>query len=283
MERYYHLYTSPLKGSLLFYDDSDRRFFLNRLSILLPDYNICVYVYCLMDNHVHFLISGVKDDVENLFLEMARIYARYFRESSRKLAPNSFKPGMRLIESENDFKIVTSYILRNPLAAGIAAPDCYKWSSCFLYFNPWLSSLRKELVKEYGTMKFRAENSTRVVLPDSITLIDGIINPARWCGYKKVEKIFGTSMDFFKMLGRWTIENEENSAIDGIEKNGYPDSQLLAKVADYCAESGADSTSSLSSIDMRRLISVAHRRWGASKQQIARVIGASDDIIERYY
>ena len=70
MEKYYHLQSSPLLHCPLFRNDVGRRFFLNHLALVLIDSRVKIYVYCLMDNHIHFLVSGEENDIIELFAEV---------------------------------------------------------------------------------------------------------------------------------------------------------------------------------------------------------------------
>lgn len=279
MNKYYHLYSSPLQGSPLFRNDGDRRFFLNRLVIDLDLAKnlVEVFAYCLMDNHVHFLVGGEEGDILNLFADVKREYGRWLgrAEDAVSVHLRNFTVSLRLIKGEDDFKVVVAYILRNPLAAGMGSPFSYKWSSAFLYFNPWVSMLRDYSLKEYGITRFRREASRRDVIPSGIRVLDGIFNPASWCRYKRVEQIFGRSSDFFKILGKWGIENDEEARMSQSERNAYTDSQILVKIMEFCTLSGVEKVEELSSAEVKVLIRTLQTRWGASKKQLGRILGSS--------
>ena len=179
---------------------------------------------------------------------------------------------MRMIKGEDDFKTVVAYILRNPVPAGLGSPISYKWSSAFLYFNPWLSQFEGITAKEYGKTRLRTEIGRRGELP-VMPLLDGIFNPMKWCNYKKVEQVFGRPIELFKLLGKYGIENEEESKMEQVEKNAHNDSFILAKVQEYCTITGVDKVEDLTTVEVRGLIRALRDRWGASKKQIERIIG----------
>ena len=272
---YYHVYSSPLRNCPLFRDDTDRRFFLNRIVLCLLGTNIRIYVYCLMDNHIHFLISGEEASIMKLFADVKREYGRWL---SRPRGPvevslDGFDISMRLIKGEDDFRTVVAYILRNPVAAGLGSVTSYKWSSAFLYFNPWLNQFNGISVKEYGITKLRAETSRRNELPTDITILDGIFNPVQWCSYKKVEQVFGRPIELSKLLSKYGIENEEESKMEQVEKNLHNDSFILSKVQEYCTINGVDKVENLTTVEVRALTHFLQTRWGASKKQIERILG----------
>lgn len=272
---YYHVYSSPLRNCPLFRDDADRRFFLNRIVLCLLGTNIRIYAYCLMDNHIHFLISGEEASIMKLFADVKREYGRWLSRSRGPIEVDldGFDISMRLIKGEEDFRTVVAYILRNPVAAGLGSPMSYKWNSAFLYFNPWLSLFAGISIKEYGITKLRTETGRRNELPAESTILDGIFNPVQWCNYRKVEQIFGRPIELFKLLGKYGIENEEESKMEQVEKNLHNDSFILSKVQEFCTLNGVDRVEQLTTVEVRALTRSLRDRWGASKKQIERILG----------
>mgnify|MGYP002626395556 CR=1 FL=1 len=285
MERYYHLYSSPLKNTPLFRKDEDKVYFLNRIAICRISFKFNVYAYVLMDNHVHFLVSGESSVILAAFNEIKRIFAKYLANTTGVVAIDidDFSVSLRPINGEDDFKSVVAYILRNPLKAGLGSPMNYYWSSCFLYFNPWLRYFPVKTAKEYGAVKIRTNIKTRAALPDKYTFLDDMIFPGSWCLFKKVEQLFGRSVDLFCLLNIRTTEQDEEGKIEGVERNTYTDGQLMAKVDEYCKINGVDKISELTVTELRSLITLSHKRWGASKKQVKRILGASDSDINRFY
>ncbi len=54
-ECYYHIVCKTIQGNQLFKTDENKRFFLQRYHFFLGRF-IETYAYCLLDNHVHFLV-----------------------------------------------------------------------------------------------------------------------------------------------------------------------------------------------------------------------------------
>lgn len=101
MEKYYHLYTTALKKCQLFRNDSDRIFFLNRLAIYRAEYNVIIYVYCLMDNHLHLLVSGEEEAILAFFRQLKTIYGWYLSNSKTDVVDvdlTEFNANLRVIK-----------------------------------------------------------------------------------------------------------------------------------------------------------------------------------------
>ena len=280
MEKYYHLYTTALKKCQLFRNDSDRIFFLNRLAIYRVEYNVVIYAYCLMDNHIHLLVSGEEESILAFFRQLKTMYGWYLSKSETEVVNvdlTEFKANLRVIKGEEDFKTVVAYILRNPFAAGIDSPYSYNWSSAYLYFNPRVEYFRGIPLKTYGIRKAREILKTRITLPDSYTVFDDMFSPVSWCNFRRVERVFGKSSDFFRLVSKWNLEQDEEAKIEAIEKNTYTDSALLSKITEYCRLQGVDKVEDLTKAELRVLATTSHKRWGASKKQIQRIL--APDII----
>ena len=54
----YHLSSSHLEKQTIFRYDDDFIFGVNSLALLLTLFDIRLIAYCLMDNHLHLLLSG---------------------------------------------------------------------------------------------------------------------------------------------------------------------------------------------------------------------------------
>ena len=152
-----------------------------------------------------------------------------------------------------------------------------------MYFNPFIELFRGVPANTYGMRAIRYKIKTRRSLPDNFTYFDDMISPMCWCDYRKVEKVFGGAAEFFRLLGKWNIENDEESKLEATEKNAYTDSVLISKLKEYCSIQGVDSVEELSANELRNLVRIAHNRWGASKKQIERIMGISFSLIQRYY
>lgn len=92
--------------------------------------------YCLMPNHVHFLVRQLKENGIFKFMQKAsNSYAKYFNVKYRNSGPlfeNRFK-AVR-IESEEQLVHVSRYIHLNPVVVGLVKSiDDYPWSSFFEY------------------------------------------------------------------------------------------------------------------------------------------------------
>lgn len=124
----YHVYLRGGSRRCIFYDDADRLMFCNSVNKFSTKYEVQIYAYALMDNHVHLLLRTQK-----LSLFMGALMISYVRWFNRKYYfTNNLcsRFGSSAKYSEAKIRECILYILGNPLKAGICTDvKDYRWSS----------------------------------------------------------------------------------------------------------------------------------------------------------
>jgi putative transposase len=115
-----------------FFSDEDRAFYLFHLARTLTRSCCRLHAYCLMDNHVHLLLTPEQANGCALLMKsVAQLYARYFNKSYRRtgyLWEGRFKSC--LVQSEHYALGCYRYIEMNPVRAGmVRAASEFPWSS----------------------------------------------------------------------------------------------------------------------------------------------------------
>ena len=126
----YHIIFKGIDNQAIFYDDQDRRIFLEHVSITKKDYNYTIYAYCLMGNHVHMVIKCQNDFLSKSMQSLLVRYVHYFNQKYKRIGPllqNRFKS--KNVETQMYFVELCRYVHRNPENAGIALTQNYEWSS----------------------------------------------------------------------------------------------------------------------------------------------------------
>ena len=109
-------------------------------SVLRECKKICefdLYAYCLMGNHVHFLL---REGIEPLDLVFKRIGSRfvYWYNLKYQRVGHLFQDRYKseTVETEAYFLTALRYIIQNPMKAGLESkPGSYRWSSYNSYFG----------------------------------------------------------------------------------------------------------------------------------------------------
>ena len=122
----------------IFIDDEDRNKFLNTLLEKSKAENFSIYAYCLMDNHVHILLSGNHSNLGKLVKRINTSYVYYFNKKYDRLG-HLFQDRYKseTVETIAYSLEAVRYIHNNPVKAGITRiPSDYKWSSYNCYIRP---------------------------------------------------------------------------------------------------------------------------------------------------
>lgn len=132
----YHIIIKGIDEGTIFYDDEDRNVFLNKLKVTKKKFKYKILAYCLMNNHVHLVISIENENLSKGIQSLIIRYARYFNRKYDRKGPfvqNRFNS--KKVESQRYFLEVCRYVHRNPEKAGIEKTEKYRWSSYHEYIG----------------------------------------------------------------------------------------------------------------------------------------------------
>ena len=167
-ETYYHLYTHANGSENLFREEKNYGYFLQKYAHHINPI-ADTYAYCLMPNHVHFLIqikteeqleetfgkfetfqkleAKISKQFSNLFSSYTQSYNKVYQRRGSLFIPN-FK--RKEITTESYFRNLIHYIHANPVHHGFANDIAnWTWSSyqAFLFEKP--TKLRRQQVIEW--------------------------------------------------------------------------------------------------------------------------------------
>ena len=129
----YHVLLRGINQQRLFEDESDYRFFLNKLAEFRQQGSFELFAYCLLSNHVHLLVRERLDSLSLLFKRMGTSYAYYFNKKYAR-SGHLFQDRYKSEPVQDDAYLVNviRYIHQNPVLAGICDDAfSYQWSSLY--------------------------------------------------------------------------------------------------------------------------------------------------------
>lgn len=200
----WHFYTDGNAVDRLFDDDKDFTNGMNRIYVLLQNFNVTILAFCLMDTHFHFILYGQFDHCNKFMHEYIRLTSMNI--SSRH---NEKKKLMRLPlshqEIDNDFYLKTAiaYVIKNAPVGGLGfnAWD-YPWCSGGLYFRKmgyWTSPYWGLQFKKLSDCTYREKRAilgTQNVNINDARIIDGLIFPGEYVAFELVERIFKSNKGY---------------------------------------------------------------------------------------
>ncbi len=133
----YHVILRSVNQHIIFEEDSDYQKFLFILSDCVKKYDIQIYAYCLMDNHVHLLIHSSRICLASFFQSLGTRFVRWYNNKYSRCG-HLFQERFYsvAIETNSAFLSVLLYIHNNPANANVCRhPSEYRWSSFNAYYG----------------------------------------------------------------------------------------------------------------------------------------------------
>ena len=276
---YYHFATKGWLDDILFVSSDEFIAGINRIALCLArlglEHPVLVICFCLMDNHVHFILYGTEADCE-LFMD-------YYKQSTglrlRHHRPDHC-PGSRLqaghwlIRDKDKLRATISYIHRNPTAAGLpTTPEGYRWSSASLLYtdNAWLLALGRPIGSLSIHERRNVLNSKEELPADWILLPGGLIWPGHYVAYQVMERQFDSVRDYQFVLGR-KVEEEINLDMHASSVS-LPDGEVASLARDLAGRLfGRRQMTGLNVSQRLHLARRLKKESGATAKQIARIV-----------
>lgn len=132
---YYHLSTDGLSGRDIFADASDYATGNILLGLISVQFNIKIYAYSLMPNHIHLALSGTGADCVQAFDFLKRKLSAMMKRSGREPLPEDYGFNLEPVDTPDKMKTEIIYILRNALEKGLGMVGSYLWDSGWMYYS----------------------------------------------------------------------------------------------------------------------------------------------------
>ncbi|MBS3819951.1 transposase [bacterium] len=127
----HHIIQRGNRRQKVFFQDEDKAFYLKLLKFHSRKEGIAIWVYCLMDNHVHFIAVPERED--SLARGIGELHRKYTNIINIRHNWKGFLWQGRFISYPLDDRYVYTavrYIEQNPIKAGLVQkPEDYSWSS----------------------------------------------------------------------------------------------------------------------------------------------------------
>ena len=189
---------------------------------------------------------------------------------------------VNLISSREYLENVVTYVLRNPIAAGIKVlPNHYRWSSADLYFRGEFQETGERLNDLSDRKRFRIMRS-RVQVPDNyIVDADGMVLPSCYVDSSTMEDLFRHPSRLLMLLAK-RVENDVELQLGIAEQIGMTDQDILTQMPVLIRkEFGKDSIEQLSMEQRIRLCVLLKRNYNAGIKQIARITRLEPEAVAK--
>lgn len=283
---FYHLFSDGFRTDVLFEDKPAFIAAMNIVAVCCFRCKAIILAFCLMDNHVHFILYGTLEEClqfRDKFLHKYAIWhSRRYSEKKMEAIEFDIKP----MEDERYILTSIAYVLRNSITAGFRyCVIDYPWSSANLYFRDpeslklltdgWIKLSDLPVKERYRKVQ------TQVDLPaDWLITPDGYVWPGCYIDYRHVERLFKTPKSFTFFMGQGK-EEEINRSL-GIEATiQMPDIELREKAIVHCMR--MFKTTNMRRLDVLKRIElskVLRKEYKCSAKQIARIVHLDSQYIK---
>lgn len=132
----YHILSRGHNRQNIFHNDDDFKKYLELLKINKQKFDVKIYHYSLMSNHIHIILNSPTGEVLTKMMRgVNQNYAQYYRKKyggCGYIWQDRFKSF--LIENGRYLLVSGRYVEINPVVAGLVKlPEGYKWSSYHVY------------------------------------------------------------------------------------------------------------------------------------------------------
>ena len=134
----YHIFQRGNNREACFVERENYQFYLDLWQESMKRYGVAVHAYCLMTNHVHFLVTPAQpESISRVTRVVGSRYAYYFNQRYKRTGTLwEGRHKSSLVQDDRYFLVCSRYIELNPVAAGLVVkPEAYRWSSYMA--NAW--------------------------------------------------------------------------------------------------------------------------------------------------
>ena len=286
---YHHCATKGFVKTVLFLNAREFIAGMNRIAFCLASirkkHQLKIICFCLMDNHVHFILYGTREACLaflQLYERLTGIWLLNHREGFH--IEENWEHDAWLIPDRENLQEKIVYVHRNPLVAGIrCTPAGYRWSSANLLFQD--HSFSKSIGRRLGDHSIYEKRKileTKIQLPDDWLLLpDGLIWPGSYTEYELEEKVFGNIGRYMFSLNQ-KVEAHVNQEMLS-DSVSLPDGDIRKMVVAISVELYAVDDLQLLSLGQRIELCRRLRKkvWAGSKQ-LARVVGVPPKELKEF-
>ncbi len=193
----YHVTQRAPGREMLFLEKADYLYFLHLLKETSKKFNVDVYAFALMPNHLHLFVYLNEKNLDKAMQKIFQRYAIYFNTKYFRKG-HVFCGAYRcaFCNDERYALVASLYIHLNPFKAGLAKDlQGYRWTSLDVYLNPKIKSFvqNDKILKLLDPDKEKAAAIYTNILKES----SGIEYKPRWETFKESKNIFEL---FFKKI-----------------------------------------------------------------------------------
>ncbi len=284
---FWHLCTPGERQEMIFRNEDEFKFGVTSAALALSEVNaagcsVKMYAFALMNNHIHELLAGTREDCMEYFRIRRAKLVRYF---GKEMDLSGFVCELIRIDDVGAFRNEVAYIHRNGFVVNQKeTPFSYEWSSGRYYFNP--------VVKEIPLMKVSALSyrEKKAVLKckgtkeyDDMLLTNGYVSPLCFCDVGTGMALFRNAHQYFHKISR-VVETYASIAKSLGDKVFLNDEELFTVVCRRAREMyNVNLPKLVPAGDKLEIAKWMHYEYNASNGQIVRILKIERGVVDSLF
>ena len=281
---YWHITTPGTSSEILFSSTDDFIFAINTLALASSLSDCSIIAFALMSNHIHFILSGSKDDCLRLFFEFKKRIKSYMSKHGRIINWSSFTVDDPIpVISIDMLRNEVVYVNRNGyVAINYETPYSYKWSSGPYYFGgyDYHSSIVRHLTYREKRNIFHTADAE---VPNYFRFMGDMVDPCSFCDFEFGKSIFRDAHQYFNRLSK-SFEAYSEIAKRLGDKVFLSDEEIYPATVELSRKHfNINNPKLLGGGDKIELAKIMYQNLNATSAQIRRILKLDNKLIEELF
>jgi len=277
---------TPENHPIVFSNDDDFKAGMSILAISAKVFaDIRIYAFQLMNNHIHLVVGGKQQRIEEFFAYYVDRLDKYFekldKHFEKKRDLSNFKLSLFPVNDLAYLRNAIVYVNRNGFVVNNdVTPFTYPWGSSSYFFQPIAKKYYDLVGSTIGCAPLRKIMHTRSCdKHQRLRVVDGYISPFDFCEITTAEKFYRDARQYFYLISRKVeaysdIAKSIGEAIFYNDNDLYTAAQKIAK--DQYGSHDLRTLPSGAKVEMARRL---HYDYNATPKQLHRLLNIDVDLL----
>ena len=255
---------------------------MTAIALVTLKYNVKIYIFVLMHNHIHILLSATGTICVEVFDYLKQRINKQLKEDHYPPLPEDYDFKLTPILDRKSFQDHFIYIARNIYEKGLFMPGGYLWGSDYLLFSQWADHIKGRRVNEMSQREVTRLTRSAMKLPEQWEIHPELgILPKCFISTEKARELFPSVKSYltrlvkdFEAFVHISDSLGEANSLD-VEEIKELVGQLLTR---YFTNRSLDE---LTADEKSRLAVIMHDQYRLEPQHIARALYLPNRIVHQ--
>ena len=283
----WHLCTDGESQCLIYRDTEEMKQGMNLVGLSVCKFlnTVSLFTFTLMNNHMHFIIQGKREEVDTFFTYYHRNLRRILIRQGRISDIPKPKYTLLQITTESQLMNTIAYVNRNGYVINPNVTQfSYEWGANRYFFNTTQTYEEKKLLcKMHKREKIKFFHTHDIDFPSNWYLTNGYISPLCYCKIAECEMLFRNAHHYCWLITR-NVESFKEIAEKVGDKIFYTDEELYTATLQFCNKNFKNIK--ITTLDKNEKIQTAkHLRFNfnANNRQISRMLKLPEQLVDELF